>query len=95
MFTATNKGFTITFENGWTASVQFGAGNYCENHWEPYRPPHTFPSTQSVDAEVAAWANDTRETWHDFGHDKVKGYCKPAEVLEFLNMVARKEPKND
>ena len=26
------KGFHITFENGLTASVQWGAGNYCDNH---------------------------------------------------------------
>jgi len=25
------KGFQITFRNGWTASVQFGLGNYCNN----------------------------------------------------------------
>jgi hypothetical protein len=26
-----NKGFQMTFENGWTISVQFGYGNYCDN----------------------------------------------------------------
>jgi len=26
------KGFGITFENGWTVSVQFGPGNYCEHY---------------------------------------------------------------
>ena len=26
------KGFQMTFENGMTASVQWGAGNYCDNH---------------------------------------------------------------
>ena len=25
------KGFQITFANGYTASVQFGSGNYCSN----------------------------------------------------------------
>ena len=25
------KGFHVTFRNGWTASVQFGPGNYCNN----------------------------------------------------------------
>jgi hypothetical protein len=26
-----NKGFQMTFENGWTISVQFGYGNYCSH----------------------------------------------------------------
>ena len=26
-----NKGFSLTFENNLTISVQFGYGNYCEN----------------------------------------------------------------
>ena len=25
------KGFGLTFENGWTVSVQWGWGNYCDN----------------------------------------------------------------
>jgi hypothetical protein len=28
-----NKGFNMTFANGITASVQWGAGNYCDNHF--------------------------------------------------------------
>ena len=27
------KGFHMTFANGLTASVQWGAGNYCDNHF--------------------------------------------------------------
>jgi hypothetical protein len=26
------KGFQITFANGYTVSVQWGPGNYCDNH---------------------------------------------------------------
>ena len=31
MFIKTPMGFQMQFENGWTASVQFGIGNYCDN----------------------------------------------------------------
>ena len=30
------KGFRITFENGLTVSVQWGAGNYCDNHFPDF-----------------------------------------------------------
>ena len=35
--TMKNKGFHITFNNGLTISVQFGAGNYCSNKEESYK----------------------------------------------------------
>ena len=28
-----HKGFQLTFQNGWTASVQFGRGNYCSKRY--------------------------------------------------------------
>lgn len=34
------KGFHITFENGWTVSVQFGGGNYSDNYDEPIGALH-------------------------------------------------------
>ena len=30
-----NRGFQMTFENGYTVSVQFGPGNYCDNYSLP------------------------------------------------------------
>ena len=60
MFTSTfNKGFQITFENGWTISVQYGSGNYCEN-----RNLHGHDMIEwknrdgviiSLNAEIAIW----------------------------------------
>jgi len=36
MFNITNgKGFTMTFANGWTVSVQFGGLNYCQHYDYP------------------------------------------------------------
>ena len=55
MFTITqNRGFHMTFENGFTLSVQFGPGNYCERRY-----PHDHDAPQkkrewtSKDAEIA------------------------------------------
>jgi hypothetical protein len=27
------KGIHMTFANGWTVSIQWGIGNYCDNRW--------------------------------------------------------------
>jgi len=87
MFNASGKGFSIKFENGWTASVQFGPGNYCDNKMVGY---HDLPKhTSCANAEVAAWSKD--DVWHNFGDDTVKGWMSPADVLKFLNMVAKKK----
>lgn len=78
------KGFHITFENEWTVSVQFGAGNYCDNYGSFEFGKSAGPSTT---AEIAAW--DKHECWYEFATgDTVKGYCSPAEVLAFINLIA-------
>lgn len=33
-FTITEVGFRVTFENGYTISVAFVEGNYCDNYWD-------------------------------------------------------------
>lgn len=84
------KGFHITFDNGWTASVQWGTGNYCSNrnlniHYTTELDKEV-GATGSEDAEIAAW--DKSGNWYNFGADEVKGYVTPNKVLMFLNMVA-------
>lgn len=88
-----NRGFHLTFENGWTVSVQFGPGHYCEHHGSlgdyqsmlaPMRTgDHTW---QSKDAEVAAW--DADNNWFNFGDDTVRGYLSANEVADFIAQVA-------
>ena len=59
-----NKGFQITFENGYTVSVMFGAGNYCEHRYNQDVEPilgATVPvwnRHSSEDAEVAVLGPD-------------------------------------
>lgn len=91
-----NKGFTITFENGHTASVQFGWMNYCEAGKASFASSIADPEARkathhSSDAEVASWDKDgnwtTRAVWPGIDDDVV-GYLGPSDVLKFLNAVA-------
>ena len=88
-------GFQLDFPNGWTASVQFGPGNYCSNRdmkVNPFKVDIKF--LQSETAEIAAWVTDSRTTsttngWYKFEDgQEVKGWQNTAQVMEFLNMVS-------
>lgn len=79
-----HSGFQMTFENGWTVSVQFGRGNYCANRstkW-PFGQEEIYKSS---DAEVAAW--DEQGVWYQFDGDSVKGWCKSDEVADFISKI--------
>ena len=77
-------GFSMTFENGWTASVQWHAGAYCERKNPEYITDNK-PAISST-AEIAAWDKDGK--WYKFAdNDEVKGYCTPDQVAVFLAMV--------
>ena len=70
-----NNGFHITFENGYTVSVQFGKGNYSDQG--------------ETTTEVAAWGPDRK--WVKLSeYDDIKGWCTPNEVLEIMNQIANK-----
>ena len=99
MFSAVNfrPGFKITFENGYTASVQWGPDNYCgqgpvAQHLRPvpFEDSRCHVEAFSVSAEIAASGPDGEfckvADW--FPHDDVRGHCTPAEVLKFLQDVA-------
>ena len=85
-----NRGFSMTFANGWTVSVQIGSGTYCDNSdfaskTLPLEVLHE--RTSCANAEIAAFKG---KKWHDFGDDTVKGWCKPDEILDFMNMIKEK-----
>jgi len=65
------RGFSMTFQNGWTVSVQWHDGAYSDKN--------------NATAEVAAW--NKHGEWFDFGHDTVQGWQTPEEVVEFFNMI--------
>lgn len=90
-----NKGFQITFENGLTASVQWGCGNYCDNRsnyelgFDGKRP------AESDTAEVAVIKNGDLIPLNPFidnVNDEVEGYLTPEQIVDFLVKV--KEYKN-
>ena len=61
-FAATeNKGFQITFDNGYTISCQFGASNYCRNYGRHLDPDYQYLEEMRKrihtceDCEVAIW----------------------------------------
>ncbi len=82
-----NKGFHIRFDNGWTVSVQFGAGNYCDNY-----------NSMDFDRKTGA-ESDTAEVWCWNGN---KHYPKhptnsstPEEVLKIMNKVSKMKEKGE
>jgi hypothetical protein len=85
------KGFHITFKNGYTVSVQFGPGNYCDNYdmriWDDSEKAGKQGSTT---AECAVWAKDGELIPH-FDTDSVSNRSTPEEVLELLNWAASQE----
>jgi hypothetical protein len=97
---AANQGFSMTFENGNTVSVQWGPGNYCDaRHSARVDAPMNLESGfwESGSAEVAAWNAD--KEWHNFGtcpdtgldQAQVQGWRTPAQVAEFIAFVSSNE----
>lgn len=87
------KGFTMTFANGLTASVQWGFGNYCDNH---HNIDLAFNDTdiESSTAEVAVFHG--KRNMIDVNHflpkelgscDTVAGWLTPDQVVDFLYKV--------
>jgi len=83
-----NKGFHIEFDNGYTVSVQFGGGNYCDNYDFPIGKERDGRGMKSSNAEVAVLKPD-RELMElpEFG-DAVAPRQTVAQILEWLNKVA-------
>ena len=73
------QGFQITFENGYTVSVQFGVMHKCRNEVHGKKALKHFETLAKdcVNADVAMWFGDEKIKWR--GH-----YRNPKEVLETL-----------
>jgi len=81
------KGFHVSFENGWTVSVQFGGGNYCDNYDDGIgREVKSNPSTT---AEVAI-LSPSGELIELPDGDTVLGWQTPAQVLSLLIETAER-----
>lgn len=83
------KGFHITFENGYTVSVQFGSGNYGDNYDASFDDYEGAGEKGSKTVECAVWASDGEMIEHPlFDGSNVGGYMPPSKVLELLNWAA-------
>lgn len=92
------KGFYMTFENGLTVSVQWGAGNYCENYFPEDRDFTFSKDAKSRTAEVAVF--DARDEFIDpqkfmdediNGDRMVAGYLNADQVAQLIYNVSRYE----
>lgn len=85
------KGFHMTFENGLTVSVQWGAGNYCDNHFPDDMDFSCRKDAQSDTAEVAVMhgrkflnANHFLPEEETDWCDDVVGWLTPEQVVNLL-----------
>ena len=87
MFNHTPSGFHMTFANGYTLSVQWGPGNYCDNKGARYG--HAAPESRT--AEVAVW--DTNDEWVKLSeNDNVRGWQTVEDVVTLMAVVASLKP---
>lgn len=92
------KGFHMTFANGWTISVQWGPGNYCD-HYDRFTGHGEFEKTErdcgtegSMTAECAAINPDNELVEHPgSGGDTVSGRQTSDQVLTLMKWVAQQK----
>lgn len=77
------KGFHITFDNGYTVSVQFGPGNYSDNYDLSIMDYIGKPVPPSFTAETALISPDGK--FVSYKGDDVQGRQTAEDVLELLN----------
>ena len=88
-----NKGFRMTFENGFAISVQWGPGNYCEKKDEDFDKPMDERFWESCSAEIAVI--DTNNNMQEnssvgmisLGRDTVEGWVSADQVAKVIAIV--------
>ena len=84
-----NKGFGMTFDNGFTISIQWGTMNYCEkkNLMAEYKGEIKEPIWESKSAEIAVFDTEGEIVPLEV-YDQVKGWLTPNEVAKVIAIVA-------
>ena len=92
----TNKGFRMTFDNGFSISVQWGSMNYCErrNYSDEYKSELAEDFIKSADAEIAVIDKDG-EMLDIAEHDQVIGWLSPDKVAKVIAIVSSSITKNE
>lgn len=90
-----NAGYFVPLPNGYSISVQFGRGNYCEHYdLESYDKPRESRIWKSKDAETALISPDG--VLIEYKGEKVQANQTPEDLLEmilFSSQLARTLPK--
>ena len=71
------KGFQITYQNGYTVSVQFGGGSYSTNRDLPY-------GEEVPPSDTAETALMTKDGFVEYQGDDVQGHMSPSDVLKLM-----------
>lgn len=86
------QGFSIVLLNDWEVSVQWSAGNYCDNRTSAANPfdksNPEYGKWQSRTAEIRAIDVDGKPLEFSDG-EEVLGYCTVEQVLEFISAVSK------
>ena len=89
-----NKGFRMTFENGFAISVQWGPENYCERKDEGFDKPQEERFWESRTAEIAIF-DSKDDSMITLGKDNVDGWLTPDKVAKVITMVSLAKTKNE
>ena len=94
MFYDNEGGFRVDCPNGWTVSIQWGAGNYGDNNWKRSQQAPV-GGWKSRTAEVAAWRTNARdsEAWYDGNPNGVRRWQAVGDVMEYMRMISDLEDK--
>ena len=87
---ATGHGFRMTFNNGYSVSVQWGPSNYCSNRNK--RLSLTGTAMDSATAECAVFSPSGQFVRMDGWHDDVNGHMNADDVLALMHRVANYIP---
>ena len=88
-----NKGFSVTFDNGYTVSVQFGPGNYGSDYqlgFDSYGKPMTSDTAETalLDPDGNFVPYKGNGNFVPYKGDDVQGYQSPTDVLALMNYAA-------
>ena len=91
-----SKGFHIGFANGWTVSVQFGPGNYCDNYDQRIGKDEEKCGKQGSGTAECAILNPDRSlvSIPEWGGDTVSNRSTPEDVLRYLQIAAKQSPED-
>ena len=105
-----NKGFRMTFENGYSISVQWGVGNYCEkqmitNYEWNESTKHDFWSSNSAEIAVfnkegsmipiTGYTLENKDGTEDNYTDVVSGWLSTNQVAKVIAIVSSAQTEDE